>query len=155
MIDVKERAELIGACKWVDEVASNNIPYTPTIEFLDSLNCQYTAHGDDLAPDASGKDCYEEIKKASRMKIFKRTPGISSNDVIGRLLRIAKAEEGNSGNATGGNEHQKASHNNSKGDIGPQDPIKLLLTANMLRQFITGREPMVIKLIIRGLTTGL
>jgi ethanolamine-phosphate cytidylyltransferase len=34
------------ACKWVDEVVEN-VPYDPTLQLLDSLNCTHIAHGDD------------------------------------------------------------------------------------------------------------
>jgi ethanolamine-phosphate cytidylyltransferase len=84
-----ERAELISACKWVDEVATKDIPYNPDIELLDKLNCPYVAHGDDLALSADGTDCYSVIKQAGRMKIFKRTQGISTTDVVGRILSLA------------------------------------------------------------------
>lgn len=89
-MNLQERLEIVSACKWVDEVASDNIPYNPTIELIDKLNCQYVAHGDDLALSADGTDCYSIIKDAGRMKTFKRTHGISTTDIVGRLLMVAK-----------------------------------------------------------------
>ena len=85
---------IVAACKWVDEVATDHIPYNPTIELIDKLNCQYVAHGDDLALGADGEDSYYEIKKAGRMKTFKRTDGISTTDVVGRLLLFTKQNQG-------------------------------------------------------------
>ncbi len=89
-MNLQERMEIVSACKWVDEVAADNIPYNPTIELIDRLNCQYVAHGDDLALSADGTDCYSIIKDAGRMKTFKRTQGISTTDIVGRLLLVAK-----------------------------------------------------------------
>jgi cytidyltransferase-like protein len=43
----QERLNLVSACKWVDEVAPN-LPYLITPQVLDSLNCDFVAHGDDL-----------------------------------------------------------------------------------------------------------
>jgi cytidyltransferase-like protein len=43
----QERLDLVSACKWVDEVAPN-LPYLITPQVLDSLNCDFVAHGDDL-----------------------------------------------------------------------------------------------------------
>lgn len=84
----KERAELIGACKWADEVVYEDIPYTPSLDLVDKLNCQFVGHGDDLALTADGEDCYSIIKKAGRMKVFKRTEGISTTDIVSRILAL-------------------------------------------------------------------
>jgi len=35
---------------------------------------------------SSGKDVYDEIRKAGRLKIIKRTEGVSATDTIGKLL---------------------------------------------------------------------
>ena len=90
VMSLAERVEIVSACKWVDEIAADNIPYNPTIELIDTLNCQYVAHGDDLALSADGTDCYSVIKNAGRMRTFKRTQGISTTDIVGRLLLLAK-----------------------------------------------------------------
>lgn len=89
-MSLEERVELISACKWVDEVVSDNVPYNPTIELIDKLKCPFVAHGDDLALSADGTDCYSIIKNAGRMKTFKRTHGISTTDIVGRLLLLSR-----------------------------------------------------------------
>lgn len=66
-MDISERVELARACKWVDEVAEN-VPYNPTMELIEKINCQYVAHGDDMIMSADGMDSYYWIKKAGRMK---------------------------------------------------------------------------------------
>jgi len=38
----------------------------------------------------NGDDCYAKIKNAGRMRVFKRTEGISTTDIIGRLLMVTK-----------------------------------------------------------------
>lgn len=43
-------------------------------------------HGDDITSDASGEDCYRFVKAASRFLVVKRTPGISTTDLVGRML---------------------------------------------------------------------
>jgi len=73
VMGIAERSELIGACKWVDELITEGIPYNPSIELIDKLKCPFVAHGDDLALGADGTDCYTIIKNAGRMKTFKRT----------------------------------------------------------------------------------
>jgi len=92
LMSCKERAALARACKWVDEVIEET-PYTPTIELLDSLNIDFCAHGDDMPVNANGVGCYDEIKGAGRLRVFKRTEGISTTEIIGRLLMCTKESD--------------------------------------------------------------
>ena len=85
----QERYALARSCKWVDEVVED-APYSPTIELLNSLNCMYAAHGDDLSINESGLDCMSVLKRAGRCKIFKRTEGISTTQIVGKLLLMTK-----------------------------------------------------------------
>lgn len=85
IMNIDERVALASACKWVDEVIPN-VPYTPSVELLDQLNCSHVAHGDDMAIGADGKDCYAEFRKDDRLLIVKRTEGISTTDIVNRLL---------------------------------------------------------------------
>jgi len=66
----------------VDEVVFDT-PYDPSLELLDRLKCDFCVHGDDLSTTADGRDAYEEVKSAGRMKIVKRTEGISTTDLVG------------------------------------------------------------------------
>lgn len=43
-------------------------------------------HGDDITSDAGGEDCYRFVKAAGRFIVVKRTPGISTTDLVGRML---------------------------------------------------------------------
>jgi len=79
----EERLDLVRACKWVDEVEFDT-PYNPTIELLDRLECQYVAHGDDITA------TYKEVQDAGRLKIIKRTEGVSTTDIVGRLLLMTR-----------------------------------------------------------------
>lgn len=89
IMGMEERCALARACKWVDEVIPD-VPYTPSLETLDSFNCSHVAHGDDIAIDADGKDCYHLIREQDRLLIVKRTEGISTTDIVGRLLMLSK-----------------------------------------------------------------
>jgi ethanolamine-phosphate cytidylyltransferase len=85
----QERYFLARSCKWVDEVIED-APYSPTIELLNSINCRYAAHGDDLSINENGDDCMSILKRAGRCKIFKRTEGISTTQLVGKLLLMTK-----------------------------------------------------------------
>lgn len=89
VLTCKERAEILRACKWVDEVYEDT-EYTVTIETLDRYNCQYYAHGDDAVFDSEGNDICGMLAKAGRFKMFKRTEGVSTTDIVGKLLLLTK-----------------------------------------------------------------
>ncbi|KAH9603768.1 hypothetical protein KSS87_018794 [Heliosperma pusillum] len=84
-----ERMVMVNAVKWVDEVIPD-APYAITEEFMkklfDEYNIDYIIHGDDpcLLPD--GSDAYALAKRAGRYKQIKRTEGVSSTDIVGRML---------------------------------------------------------------------
>ncbi len=109
VMNEKERLATVEACKWVDEIAFDT-PYDPSLQLLDKLNCDFAIHGDDMSTTADGKDAYAEVKSAGRMKIVKRTEGISTTDLVGRLLLMTKqhhivspAISGKTGNSSSAN----------------------------------------------------
>ena len=85
LMDINERSSLASSSKWVGEVALNT-PYTPTVETLDTYNCDYLAHGDDIPTNENGETIYDEIIAKKRLRVFRRTEGISTTVIIGRLL---------------------------------------------------------------------
>jgi ethanolamine-phosphate cytidylyltransferase len=82
-----ERVAAISACKWVDEVVYGT-PYCISNELLDRFNCDYVAHGDDIAIAADGKSPFDSVMH--RLKVFRRTPGVSTTHLIDRLLLAAQ-----------------------------------------------------------------
>jgi ethanolamine-phosphate cytidylyltransferase len=80
----------VKGLKWVDEVIPG-APYEISEEFMNKLfnkyNIDYIIHGDDpcLLPD--GTDAYASAKKVGRYKQIKRTEGVSSTDIVGRILQ--------------------------------------------------------------------
>ncbi|KAL5539824.1 hypothetical protein UlMin_042291 [Ulmus minor] len=80
---------MVKAVKWVDEVISD-APYAITEDFMkklfDEYNIDYIIHGDDPCVLPDGTDAYALAKKAGRYKQIKRTEGVSSTDIVGRML---------------------------------------------------------------------
>ena len=72
VMDQVERARMISAVRWVDEV-QENIPYGNVMKTLDDFNCDFCVHGDDIARDANGNDIYQECKDTNRFRECKRT----------------------------------------------------------------------------------
>lgn len=89
VLSMEERLALVSGLKWVDEVIAN-APYAITEDFMNRLfnehKIDYIIHGDDpcLLPD--GSDAYALAKKVGRYKQIKRTEGVSSTDIVGRIL---------------------------------------------------------------------
>jgi len=89
----EERIAAVRACKWVDEIEFG-VPYSPSVAILDRLKCDFAAHGDDIAVDAkTGKSAYDEVERKGRLKVFKRTPGVSTTTLIERLLLASKSRK--------------------------------------------------------------
>lgn len=65
-------------------------PYVTSLPWISHYGCQYVVHGDDISSDSSGEDCYRYVKAASRFLVVKRTPGISTTDLVGRMLLCTK-----------------------------------------------------------------
>jgi len=86
IMNEKERAESVRHCRYVDEVIEN-APWVVTQEFMDDYSIDYIAHGEDLSLDENGKDAYEFVKKQGKFKVIKRTDGISTSDLITRIIR--------------------------------------------------------------------
>jgi ethanolamine-phosphate cytidylyltransferase len=85
VMNEKERYEAIRACKWVDEVVEAS-PYVTSMAMMDEYNIDYVVHGDDITTDEHGNDCYQEAKDTGRYKECKRTAGVSTTDLVGRML---------------------------------------------------------------------
>lgn len=61
-------------------------PYVTQLDWISHYGCRYVVHGDDITSDSSGEDCYRFVKQAGRFKVVKRTPSISTTDLVGRML---------------------------------------------------------------------
>ncbi|CAA7054121.1 unnamed protein product [Microthlaspi erraticum] len=88
VMNEQERYESLRHCKWVDEVIPD-APWVINQEFLDKHRIAYVAHDALPYADASGagKDVYEFVKQVGRFKETKRTEGISTSDVIMRIVK--------------------------------------------------------------------
>jgi len=88
VMTASERYESLRHCKWVDEVIPD-APWVINQEFLDKHNIDYVAHDSLPYADTSGagKDVYEFVKAVGKFKETKRTDGISTSDIIMRIVK--------------------------------------------------------------------
>ncbi|KAL9116632.1 MAG: hypothetical protein Q9187_006841, partial [Circinaria calcarea] len=80
-----DRVSAVDACRW----STLSVPYAPyvtSLPWISHYGCYYVVHGDDITSDSSGEDCYRYVKAAGRFLVVKRTPGISTTDLVGRML---------------------------------------------------------------------
>ncbi|KAK5114965.1 hypothetical protein LTR85_010003 [Meristemomyces frigidus] len=89
VMNLAERVAAVNACRFSSKCVPH-APYVTSLPWISHYGCQYVTHGDDITSDAGGNDCYRFVKKAGRMKIVPRTPGISTTDLVGRMLLCTK-----------------------------------------------------------------
>lgn len=80
-----ERREMLRHIKWVDEVC-DNAPWKITEEFMIERGIDWVAHDGDPYPSADGQDLYEVPKRLGRFIATQRTPGVSTTDIVQRVL---------------------------------------------------------------------
>lgn len=133
----------MSGLKWVDEVIPN-APYEITEEFMHRLfnehRIDYIIHGDDpcLLPD--GTDAYALAKKVGRYKQIKRTEGVSSTDIVGRILaftRDIKTDKGCSELSM----DQINDSNSNKAMVNCCQKSQFLPTSRRIVQFSNGKAP--------------
>ncbi|XP_051984425.1 choline-phosphate cytidylyltransferase A-like [Xyrauchen texanus] len=81
-----ERYDAVSHCRYVDEVV-RNAPWTLTPEFLTKHRIDFVAHDDIPYSSAGSDDVYKHIKEAGMFAPTQRTEGISTSDVITRIVR--------------------------------------------------------------------
>ncbi|CAJ1453417.1 unnamed protein product [Effrenium voratum] len=87
-----ERQQAVSACRFVDQIVPAS-PYIMTESYIDELveqqGIDYFVHGDDPCI-VDGRDVYESARKAGRFCTIPRTEGISTTDIVGRLLLLTQ-----------------------------------------------------------------
>ncbi|CAL8267453.1 unnamed protein product [Merluccius merluccius] len=81
-----ERYDALRHCRYVDEVV-RDAPWTLSPEFLRDHNIDFVAHDDIPYTSAGSEDVYKHIKEAGMFVATQRTEGISTSDLITRIVR--------------------------------------------------------------------
>lgn len=83
ILTMEERASVIAACKYVDEVILDP-PLRTSKEWLEEHKIDIVVHGDDFNP-ATLQDQYGVPLQMGILKIVPYTKGISTSDIIQRI----------------------------------------------------------------------
>lgn len=117
------------ALKWGEEVVPDT-PYDPSIEILDQYNCQFYIHGDDPVI-INGVNINDVMKELGRFKEVRRTTGVSTTDLTGKLLKLIEPDE-----------EEKSNGPTSQLVVDPPKQT-FLQTSTRIAQFSNRREPKV------------
>lgn len=122
LMNDEERLTMVQACKFVDEVVPD-CPYIMNQEYLDWVirehKIDYVVHGDDPCI-VDGKDVYATAKASGKFRTIPRTEGVSTTDIVGRILLWAQG--GKQNGSSGGS-----------GSLGSRS--KFLTTSRLLHLF--------------------
>ena len=139
----QERYKMISGIKWVDEIVQD-APYVTDVDYLDKYGCSFCVHGDDITTTAEGKDSYEIVKSAGRYKECRRTEGVSTTNLVGRMLLMTKEhfDHGVPICSVDPRMIKSLSSNNDATSYSPYTGVSHFLpTSNKIVQFSDGIEP--------------
>jgi ethanolamine-phosphate cytidylyltransferase len=123
----------------VDEVVED-APYVTSVEYLDRYNCDFCVHGDDITTAADGTDCYAEVKEAGRYRECKRTQGVSTTELVGRMLLMTRTHHRRSF-STGSSALEQVSTEEIGRFRHDTNVSHFLPTSRRIVQFSEGRDP--------------
>mmetsp|Transcript_31167 Transcript_31167/g.41231 ORF Transcript_31167/g.41231 Transcript_31167/m.41231 type:complete len:527 (+) Transcript_31167:333-1913(+) len=135
----EERIIMVEGCKFVDEVVPN-CPYIMNEEYLKwvikEYQIDYVVHGDDPCI-VNGKDVYEVAQKMGKYRTIPRTEGVSTTDIVGRMLLMGRWGQNN---RTTPPSPQLLSSARRSNDFSTalSKTSKFLTTSRMLRLFSAG-----------------
>ncbi|KAL0088174.1 hypothetical protein J3Q64DRAFT_1808284 [Phycomyces blakesleeanus] len=143
-----ERYAAVAACKWVDLVVPN-APYNTTVEVLKAHDVDFCVHGDDITTMADGTDCYQAVKDAGLYRECKRTEGVSTTELVGRMLLMTRNHHkrrmsagASSISSFNSEDLGSFSASNSRGNPRQRTTISHFLpTSKRIVQFSEGKEP--------------
>ncbi|WVR03201.1 hypothetical protein IAU60_000192 [Kwoniella sp. DSM 27419] len=81
-----ERCEAVRHCRWVDEVLPD-APWVVDQAWLDKYDIDYIAHDEVVYPSKDHDDVYAFAKKNGKFVPTRRTPAISTSDLLERIVR--------------------------------------------------------------------
>ena len=155
----EERITAVKGVRFVDEVVTG-VPYIMNEEYImkmmEEYKIDYIVHGDDPCI-VDGKDVYEIPKKMGKYKTIPRTEGISTTDIVGRMLLMTTSHHRTSSRDSSGDlelasytprnssynrdEEEEEHHKLTQMETNFFRKSKFLTTSRMIRLFSVGMNP--------------
>uniref|UniRef100_A0A0N5ATI7 ethanolamine-phosphate cytidylyltransferase n=1 Tax=Syphacia muris TaxID=451379 RepID=A0A0N5ATI7_9BILA len=137
----EERYRMVRGIKWVDEVVEG-APYITSVKTLDEYGCDFCVHGNDITLTAEGIDTYGEVKRCGRYRECQRTAGVSTTDLVGRMLLLTKTHHTHGDELDSESRKRAQSLSTDKEAVSPWTRVSHFLpTTQTLMQFAEGRPP--------------
>ncbi|KAF8376227.1 hypothetical protein PRIPAC_82656 [Pristionchus pacificus] len=89
VLTAEERGRSLIATRLVDEI-NYGVTFHPSIRLLDSLKIDLCAHDSNPYPAPGIEDVYDKLRVADRFLETRRTEGICTTDIIGRIVNDYK-----------------------------------------------------------------
>lgn len=140
----QERADSARGCKWVDEVVTDvpyDIPDGYYASIIEKYKIDYIVHGDDPCI-VNGKNVYESAIQLGKFLTIPRTEGISTTEVVGRILSFSDT----TANTQESVHHVTETHDEKTGTLTTSQHFierntSYLTTARIIRLFGAGVKP--------------
>ncbi|KAJ1478798.1 hypothetical protein T484DRAFT_1960345, partial [Baffinella frigidus] len=126
----EERFQMVSACKWVDTVV-RDVPYVLDQKYLEEVvfgkyEVDLVVHGDDPCLDVDGNDVYATSKAVGKYREIKRTEGVSTTDLVGRMLTMTR-------------DHHHSGQNDASFSLGF---TSFMPTSRRVAEFASTRRPL-------------
>ncbi|KAI0651253.1 hypothetical protein C8Q79DRAFT_996750 [Trametes meyenii] len=80
-----ERCESVRHCRWVDQVVPE-APWIIDAEFIEKYQIDYVAHDEDPYVSSGHDDVYAFVKNQGKFLPTRRTPGVSTSELLERIV---------------------------------------------------------------------
>jgi len=87
-----ERCEAVRHCRWVDEVVQE-APWVLDAAFIEKWEIDYVAHDEDPYAAVGHDDVYGFIKAQGKFLPTRRTPGVSTSELLERIVSGYRKKE--------------------------------------------------------------
>jgi len=87
-----ERCEGVRHCRWVDEVVEE-APWVIDADFVDKWEIDYVAHDEDPYAASGHDDVYAYVKSIGKFLPTRRTPGVSTSELLERIVSGYRRKE--------------------------------------------------------------